>query len=35
VAVLFAWTLTLVIALNVLQGAIDFLESRFLAYRGE
>lgn len=35
VAIMFAWTLTLIIALYALQGVIDYLETKYLAYRGD
>jgi len=35
VAQMFAWTLTLIVALYVLQGVIDYLEMKYLAYRGD
>jgi NitT/TauT family transport system permease protein len=35
IAIVFAWTLTLIVGLYVLQGVVDFLELKYLAYRGE
>jgi hypothetical protein len=35
IAIVFAWTLTLIVGLYVLQGIVDFLEVKYLAYRGE
>jgi NitT/TauT family transport system permease protein len=35
VAQMFAWTLTLIVALYVLQGVIDYLEMKYLGYRGD
>jgi NitT/TauT family transport system permease protein len=34
IAVVFAWTLTLIVALYALQGIVDFIELKYLAYRG-
>jgi NitT/TauT family transport system permease protein len=34
IAIVFAWTLTLIVALYALQGIVDFLELKYLAYRG-
>jgi NitT/TauT family transport system permease protein len=35
VSIMFAWTLILIIALYTLQGVIDFLEMKYLGYRGD
>ena len=34
IAVVFAWTLTLILELYALQGVVDLLEAKYLAYRG-
>jgi ABC-type nitrate/sulfonate/bicarbonate transport system permease component len=33
IAVVFAWTLTLIIALYALQGLVELVEAKYLAYR--
>jgi NitT/TauT family transport system permease protein len=33
IAIVFAWTLTLIVGLYALQGIVDFLEAKYLAYR--
>lgn len=35
VSIMFAWTLILVIALYALQGVVDFMEMKYLGYRGD